>query len=151
MDRTGEPLATHQLSNDKGKLIKLASHRRDKQARIEALRDKTVALLGEEFREYLTILCEKKPRYVKEQLDLVTGACEMYGRERVLIAMRYCQAMALYSANDLKDAAEAIGGQTPSQPQSERLPVEDERYHIQVQKRELSVYAEVAAESGAIR
>jgi hypothetical protein len=33
--------------------------------------------------------------------------------------------------------------------QSSRLPVEDERYHIPVQKRELSVYADVAAESGA--
>ena len=31
----------------------------------------------------------------------------------------------------------------------ERLPVDDERYHVAVQKRALTVYAQVAAGSGA--
>ena len=143
MNRVGDTIATHEISAEKGKLIKLESHRRDKRVRLEELLNKTVALLGSDFREYLTVLCETKPRYVKDQFKLIVRACETYGRERVLSAVRYCQDMELYSAVDLNDAAAAMGGHVePELP--ERLPVEDERYHVNVQKRALSVYADVA-------
>lgn len=151
MDQIGEPLATHQISKEKGKLITLPSHRRDKASKIKEKLDKTVALLGEDFREYLTILCEKKPRYVREQLDIVVTSCEDYGREHTLEAIQYCLSLALYSANDLRDAVKAMNSQSEPLSQSARLPVEDERYHVSVQKRELSVYADVAAESGVAR
>ena len=147
INRPGGLLATHQINPEKGKLIKLDSHRRDKAARIKELRDKTTALLGEEFREYLTVLCEEKPRYVREQLGLVVSTCEGYGRERVLAAIHYCQDLALYSANDLSDAVRSMYGQPSSPPQAERLPVDDERYHTLVQKRSLSVYTEIAVGS----
>jgi transposase len=148
MNRTGDSLATHEISSDKGRLIRPNSHRRDKSERIKAQLEKAVLLLGEEFREYLEDLCLKKPRYVKEQLSIVLGACEAHGRERVLTAMHYCKERELYSANDLRDATAAMNAQTAAQPCSGRLPVEDERYHIPVQKRALSVYAKIAGESG---
>jgi transposase len=151
MNRIGELLATHEICNGKGNLIKLPSHRRNKDERIKELLDKTAALLGEGFREYLEVLCEKKPRYAKEQLDIVLNACEVFGRENVLAAIDYCREMELSSANDLRDAAEKMKGQRPPQPQGDRLPVDDERYHILVQKRELSVYAEVAAVSRVLQ
>ena len=149
MDGMGGNLATHEINREKGKLIKLPGHCRDKESKIQERLDKTVSLLGEDFREYLAVLCREKPRYVKDQLGLVVLICEEYGRERLLEAMQYCQSLALYSANDLKDAARAMHGAPKPLTQSSRLPVEDERYHIPVQKRELSVYADVAAESGA--
>lgn len=148
MNRIGELIATQDISAEKGKLIRLDSHRRNKDEKSKALRDKTVALLGEEFRQYLETLCERKPRYVKDQLALVLHTCEAYGRENVLAAMRYCQELELYSANDLRDAVEMFNGQAPETPQPSRLPVADARYHIPVQRRALSVYAEVAAGSG---
>jgi transposase len=150
MNRVGEPLGTHKICEEKGRLIKLESHRRDRGEKLRALRDNAVALLGSEFREYLEIICEKKPRYVKDQLSIILAACETYGRENVLDAMRYCRDMELYSANDLRDAAGMISGQTLSQLsfQLNRIPLEDERYHILVQKRELSVYADAALGSG---
>jgi hypothetical protein len=148
MDELGELITTQEISKEKGKLISKPEHRRDRKSKITEKLEKTVALLGEEFREYLTILCEEKPRYVREQLDLVALTCENYGRERVLEAVRYCQTLELYSANDLSDAAGAMFGQPESLPQPPQLPVEDERYHIPVQKRPLSVYADVAAGNG---
>ena len=151
MNRIGELLATHEIYEGKGKLIRPQSHRRNKNDMIKELLDKTAALLGEEFREYLEVLCEKKPRYVKEQLEIVLNACEVYGRENVLAAIGYCREMELYSANDLRDAVEMKKGQMPAQTRPNLLPVEDERYHIFVQKRALSVYAEVAAGSGMIQ
>ena len=146
-DQIGEPLATHRICAEKGKLVKLDSHRRDKVSRVRELLEKTIALLGEEFREYLAVMCEKKPRYVKEQLDLVVHVCEGYGRERVLDAVCYCQNLALHSANDLNDAVRSMYGQPTAPPLPRRLPVEDERYHILVQERPLSVYTEVVAGS----
>ena len=151
MDRVGELLAAHDICKEKGRLIKLDSHRRDRSEKLRALREKTVALLGEEFKIYLEVLCERKPRYIKDQLSIVLAACEAHGRETVLVAMRYCQELELYSANDLRGAAEMISRSMPSQAQPTRLPVEDDRYHIPVQKRDLSVYAEVASGSMVIQ
>ena len=148
MDQIGEPLAKHQLNTGKGKLVKLESHRLDKSARIKELLDKTVSLLGEEFREYLAIMCDGKPRYAKEQLTVVVQSCEVYGRECVLEAMHYCRNLALFSANDLNDAAKMISGNFGMQPPPQRLLFDDERYHIPVQQRSLSVYSEVAKGSG---
>jgi hypothetical protein len=148
VDQVGESLATHRISEEKGKLIKLPGHCRDKKSKIKEMLDKTVALLGVEFHDYLTILCEKKPRYVREQLELVVVACENYGRERVLEALRYCQSVALYSANDLNDAVNAMFGQPEPLSQPARLPVDDERYHIPVQKRAMSAYADIVSGSG---
>jgi hypothetical protein len=147
IDRAGDILATHDLCEDKGKLIRPAGHRRNKNERIKALLEKKVALLGEGFREYLEILCEKKPRYAKDQLEIVLKTCETYGRENVLAAIAYCRNLDLYSANDLHDAAMAGSGEMPVHSQSQ-LPVRDERYHIPVQKRDLSVYAEVVVGIG---
>ena len=151
MDPVGDTIAIHDISDGKGKLISLPEHRRNKKTRIAELLDKTVALLGEEFREYLTVLCDKYPRYVKEQLDIVVQTCENHGREQVLEAMRYCQDLALYSANDLNDAVKAMCGESVPTPQPTRIPAADERYHIPVQKRALSIYAEVAAGNGVVQ
>ena len=144
MNCVGDTIVTHGISKEKGKLIKHESHRRDRRRRTEELLGKTVSLLGEAFRDYLTVLCEKKPRYVKDQLNVVVRACEAYGRECVLEAMRYCQELEIYSAVDLNEAAGVMCGKQEVPAVPERLPVEDERYHVNVQKRDLSVYAEVA-------
>ena len=151
MDRAGELIATHTICEGKGKLIRLESHRRNKAEKITTLQENTIALLGEEFREYLETICEKKPRYVRDQFELVVSACKTYGRETVLAAMTYCWNMELYSANDLRDAAEMMCGQIPEQSAPNRLPVENERYHIPVQQRSLTVYADVAAGSGVVQ
>jgi transposase len=143
MDQAGETIAKHELSLEKGKLIKQDGHRRDRCGRAQELLNKTVGVLGEEFREYLAALCEARPRYVKEQLGLVVSACETYGRERVITAMGRCRELELYSAVDLKDAVEALSDLgAPARPNRITLP--DERYHVNVQKRALSVYADVA-------
>ena len=148
MDKVGDLIAEHKISTEKGKLIKLPAHRRNRETKIKEKLDKTVSLLGEEFRGYLVTLCEEKPRYVAEQLELVVMACEGYGRECVVEAMRYCQSLSLFSANDLNDAVRAMYGQPEQRSQASRIPALDERYHIPVQKRSLSVYADVALGSG---
>jgi len=149
MDAIGDiNIATHDICEGKGRLIKLDSHRRNKDEKVIALREDMVSLLGEEFREYLEIICREKPRYVKDQFDIVLSTCKAYGRETVLAAMTYCRDLGLYSANDLRGAAEMLSECGSVQDPPSRLPVEGERYRIPVQTRSLSVYAEVAAGSG---
>ena len=140
---TSDLLAEHQLCCDKGKLVKADSHRYERNQKVQERLEKTVSLLGEEFREYLTALCVAKPRYVKEQLALVVKTCESYGRETTLKAVLFCSEQELWNASDLANASAALSDRTLP-PAATRLPVSDEKYHIDVQHRPLSVYAEAA-------
>jgi transposase len=140
---TGDLLAEHPLCPDKGKLIKADAHRYERNQKIRERLEKAVSLLGEEFREYLTALCLAKPRYVKEQLALAVKTCESYGRETTLKAVAFCCKQELWSASDLAGAAASLVEITPSIPVT-RLPVNDEKYHIDVQIRPLSIYSEAA-------
>ena len=142
---TGDLLAEHPLCHDKGKLIKAAAHRYERNQKIRERLDKVVSLLGEEFREYLTALCRVKPRYVREQLALAVKTCESYGRETTLKAIVFCSEQELWSASDLAGAAAVLVERTQSIPVA-RLPLSDDKYHIAVQIRPLSVYAEAALE-----
>jgi len=146
--RAGDTLATHEINEEKGRLIKQEGHGQNKGERNKKLCEKAILILGEEFREYLEMICERKPRYVKDQLEIVLTACETYSREKVLAAMRYCQSLELYSANDLRDAAGATGVERAQAPPGQ-LPINDERCHIAVEKRALSAYADVAAGKAA--
>jgi len=143
---TSDLLAEHPLCREKGRLIKSDSHRHERDKKVQERLEKTVALLGEEFREYLTAICMAKPRYVKEQMALVVKTCEGYGRETSLKAITFCTEQELWNASDLANASAALFEQTPS-PMVARLPVNDEKYHIKVQVRPLSVYAEAAMEA----
>lgn len=142
---TGDLLAGHPLCHDKGKLIKADGHRYERNQKIRERLEKAVSLLGDEFREYLTALCLAKPRYVKEQLALTVKTFERYGREATLKAVAFCCEQELWSASDLASAAAALVEITPIIP-GPRLPVNDEKYHIAVQIRPLSIYAAAALE-----
>ena len=142
---TGDLLAEHRLCQDKGKLIKANAHRYERNQKIRERLEKAVALLGEEFREYLTALCREKPRYVKEQLALAVKTCESYGREATLKAVTFCSEQELWSASDLAGAAASLAERTQPIPVT-RLPVSDEKYHVVVQIRPLSVYTEATLE-----
>jgi len=147
---TGDKIYSYPLCNEKGRLIKANIFRRETDKKIACLIDKTALLLGEEFRQFITLLCSKKPRYAKEQLGLVVRTCESYGRESALAALEYCTENELISANDLADAAAALYTKIPDTSVSSRLPVDNERYHVSVQKRPLSVYS-MAASAGEVR
>jgi transposase len=145
---TGDKIVTYPICVEKGRLIKADAYRRETGKKISDRLDKAVLLLGEEFREYLTMLCVKKPRYVKEQLGLVVKTCGSHGREATLTAVTYCAENGLYSANDLAGAAAALCEHVPEPSMPARLPVDDERYHVLVQKRPLSVYSVAAMAKG---
>ena len=73
------------------------------------------------------------------------STCESYGRETTLKAVGFCSEQELWSASDLAGAAAALVERTQPILRS-RLPVSDEKYHIEVQIRPLSVYTEAALE-----
>ena len=147
---TGDKIVTYPLCLEKGRLIKADAFRRETgKVRADRL-DKAILLLGEEFRGFLMALCANKPRYVKEQLGLVSKTCEAYEREATLAAVKYCTENELFSANDLANATAALSERLPTAPPPARLPVDDARYHVSVQKRPLSVYS-IAATAREVR
>ena len=125
--------------------IKADAHRYERDQKIRERLDKAVSLLGEEFREYLTALCGAKPRYVKEQLALAVNTCESYGREMTLKSVVFCSEQELWSASDLASVAASMAEKAPPISVT-RLPLSDEKYHVDVQIRSLSVYSEAALE-----
>lgn len=140
---TGLLIAKHPISQEKGKLVKPASHRKDRDTRIKEHLEEAIALLGEEFRPYLYQITQVKSRYVKEQFQVITQACKIHGRVQVLEAIKLCMERELYSAQTLVDATESLkkGGPEGELPKPELL--EDPRYKVPVQQRSLSVYAEI--------
>jgi len=140
---TGDLLAEHTLSTERGKLVKSDSHRKQKEKKVQEKLDKAIKLLGEEFRAFLSSLVIKKPRYVREQLGIVVKTCQDYGREVAIQAVMFCQENDLISANDLHNAVLAFSDSDKQEVPS-RLPVESEKYHIAVHKRPLSIYSDVA-------
>jgi transposase len=152
-NETGDNIAVHEISREKGKLIKLNAHRQDREGKVRGYLEKTVSLLGEEFRGFMNEICEMKPRYVKEQLGLIVTACETYGREQVLSAVEYCTQRGLNSANDLTDAVHSLyRSESDTALKLIRFPVTHipDRYRVNVQKRELSAYAQAAVTNAGI-
>jgi len=141
----GDPLATHTICPDRGRLIKLPAHRKDRAARIDRLLEETIALLGEEFRPFLHRIAQENPRYTKEQLAAIVQACKEYGRECILSAIGRCSELDLYSAACVKEAVTGLlpNSQTPSV--FEQPLIDDPRFRVPVQQRSLSVYANVAS------
>jgi transposase len=150
-NEVGDPVASHIISPDKGKLVKLPEHRKNREARSLALLEETVALLGEEFRLFLYHIYQEKPRYTKEQYQVLIQACKEYGRECVLSVVCRCSELGIYSATDVKEAAAALSPTVQHTLSPLQLTIDDPRFHIPVQQRSLSVYADVVGGRGELQ
>jgi hypothetical protein len=116
LQETGEILATHSISLEKGKLILNRSHQRDQSNRIKELID----LVSNSFSDrelgidYLNELREKYPRYIRDQLNLIRKCSN--GNEQVILdeSLNICIERQLYSANDFVDVVNLLKRQRQS-------------------------------------
>ena len=102
---SGEILATHMISSDKGKLIQNRSHQRDRSKGINEL----IEIVSEHFTdkvqatEYLNELRNRYPRYLRDQLSLIKKCIEIGSIEIVDDSLALCMERQLFSANDFQD------------------------------------------------
>ena len=102
---TGEVVAPHALSLGKGKLIRNRNHLRDRSQKINQLMEEVVGLLkNTEAIRFLAGIREAKPRYVRDQLELIRCNLTEKRQETIDQALVFCLKNRLSSAVDFCDA-----------------------------------------------
>ena len=141
--KTGEKLAEHKICEDVGKLVRIPKNSdRFSESRYEAILLK-VRKRFENFEKaniYLTKIAEKYPRYVRDQLRIISQMQEKYSKEELTNALDYCVERELYSAMDFRDTLEYFKQEKPATRKDVSIPL---KYTvIKAQVRSLSVYSE---------
>lgn len=103
---TAKEIARHQISQEKGKLIKNTNHARNRSEGIDTYIKTVSALFSStnQATEFLTRLRKDKPRYIRDQLQLIHQHAKKVSlliREQ---ALQYCLKQQLYRATDFVDA-----------------------------------------------
>ncbi len=103
---TGQELARHTLSHEKGKLIKNNNHRRDRSKGIDQYIDSVAALFPapSRARGFLEEIRVQKPRYIRDQLQLIQQNIISVDKQVIAGALDFCLKHKLFAATDFVDA-----------------------------------------------
>jgi transposase len=106
---TQELLAEHKICGEIGKLVRLPKNaNRYKEVRYEALIIKVRKGFENVGRaeEYINKIVSKYPRYVRDQLRIISMMQEKYSKKELTNALDYCFEREMYSASDFRDTLE---------------------------------------------
>ena len=138
---TGEILAKHTISMEKGKLIKNMNHARDRTKSIDYLKQKIIRLFpnGEAAKQYINEICQRYGRYRRDQLLILQSVAEKHP-QWIAIALEKCIHEKLYSANAFRDVVDYLNRQE-SDPILE-IPVSPAKFvsTIAVETRDFNTY-----------
>lgn len=103
---TGDEMARHTISLEKGKLIKNRNHGRDRKKTLQKYRTAMLNLFEDEEKAILFIdnVIEKYKRYARDQFMVLEKSIQTYPAEREE-ALKYCIENELWSANDFRDVS----------------------------------------------
>lgn len=146
-------LARHDLCHEKGKLIKSRSHGRDRTKGIAAYIEHTAALCPDPLVAtlYLNEVYKEKPRYMRDQLQIIEKQLVTTEGQDVVQAFDYCMKNRLYGAKFFTDAAlhfekqrmfSVVTNTQPSEPSVKSIR-NKEANKIQVSVRDISIYQRV--------
>ena len=109
-NKTGEIIAEHKLSSKKGDLVQNNNHLRDHSLKIEELYQKTLKQLGEyeNIKVFLDKIRKLKPRYVRDQYNLILKASTKLSIEEILKTIQFCIDNNLWSATEFKSVSENL-------------------------------------------
>ncbi len=100
-------IETLTISTEKGKLILNTDHKRKKSEKVEQLKDDVLAALGssEMAEQFIKRIAKTKPRYIRDQMNIILNTIEKYSRDVVYDALRACDECKSDSATDFRDFA----------------------------------------------
>lgn len=121
-----QEIARHPMSQRKGQLIQNNNHRRDRSKGIDAYLKHVASLFPDpdEAMRFLTAIRERKPRYIRDQLQLVERQIVHMDKDVVSKALAYCVKHRLYRATDFVDAVKYYSGRQSSKTGSQDLGIE---------------------------
>ena len=138
---TGEILAEHTISLEKGKLIKNINHGRDRSKSLDELQRNVLTLFPYKGAEqYIQDICHTYGRYRRDQLLLFQKIAKE-NPEWISAAIDKCIQEKLYSANEFRDVV-AYFKRTKIEPEQPITTVKEskESLAIAVQTRDLKEY-----------
>ncbi len=139
----GNPIGTHKLSKEKGKVITDPTHRQRSQTKREKLAEQVMKKLAdmEDSNWLIKTLHKQYPRHTIDQLKVVLKAVEQYPLH-IDNAVKEMKRLGLTSANDLRDIAISLEIQNSKQlPKKELI---NEKYKdITAPERNQDIYLQV--------
>ncbi len=150
--QSGELVAEHVISLEKGKLIQNSNHLRDHRVKVDQLFEKALSILGDrpEVRVMLEGIRREKPRYVREQYLILHKIVELFPEEIMLKALNYCLERKLYCAADCLDIAGWLEQEQSTQTPPTLAVTMPDWLRIKAEKRDpASAYAHLAG--GGVR
>ena len=116
---SGEAIAQHSLSLEKGKLIKKKNHGRDRSKTIQKYREAMIDLFDDRnsATQFIDQVIAGHKRYAQDQFLVLEKAILHYPEEREL-ALATCIKKHLWSANDFRDISVYLAGQKALPAQS---------------------------------
>lgn len=105
---TGEIYARHTISNDRGKIVSLNHSDRELNKKLIEVYDEVLRYFTDQgmATEFLEGIRKDKPRYFKDQLNVILKVCIESEKCIMDTSLAYCLKYNLYSAGDFKAAAE---------------------------------------------
>ena len=105
-----QKIATHTIFPGQGKTIGGSNYKRDVSTRIDQLIDEISGLFNdpEEAKAYFLQIRKDKPRYIRDQLQIIKKLTGVFDMEIVNQAMAFCIEKRIYRATDLESVAKNI-------------------------------------------
>jgi transposase len=114
------PICSHQISTEKGKVIRNTDHKRDKSLKISQMVEQIAGLFEESsvVKDFLEKVHQTKPRYIRDQLVSIRSMIIELGVENVSLSICYCMENNIYDAASLKSVAyKYVGKQKQTSPE----------------------------------
>jgi len=150
---SGETIAKHDESLNRGRLVQNREHTRDRTLGIAEMAEKVIACFDnkEEAEQFTNELKRRYPRYIRDQFQLIINFAQCHSREELTATVGYCIDMRLYSANDFKYAHKQLYHRPHVIPEEEvyipdgYFSAETQRKlaAIQTEKRNLEIYTKM--------
>jgi transposase len=107
---TGEILAVHSISLDKGQLIRNTSHQRDRSKGLTELQESISSHFTdpEIAKMYIQELRRKYPRYLRDQLSIIKKCMDVSSVDVLDDSLVLCMERNLFSANDFRDVVQLL-------------------------------------------
>lgn len=107
---TGEVLASHSISPDKGQLIRNTSHQRDRSKGLKELMEAVGSHFtnSEMAQMYFQELRNRYPRYLRDQLSIIKKCIDVSSVEVLDDSLALCMERQLFSANDFQDVVHLL-------------------------------------------
>jgi transposase len=146
-DSQGSIIAKHLVSSLKGITVRNNNHRRDHSHKIAELIRQASLLFSDPPAAciYLEQIRDNKPRYIRDQIKLITSLAGKYIRQDMDRALKYCLENKITNATDFEPVLLTLANDpaAPYKPTENNPVMDKKRYQIYPQKSSISDYKQI--------